>query len=221
MDLETTSLVAKVSAPSLLKLKLNTNQDYATVATSTADIAAFKTNGGAFEKENYLPENYIISSPDLKSFADANVELSSSSNFGGGRFDTHSHSEYLADCHLEQYCRDEANLIDSALIDKDYRRVRLNSGDDNIDDVLKFQNPQSILEDNSQLVDPQDKADFTALDELLNIAEIEPHFIVGSGYNTAAAAVVATDHSSTRNAAVADENRIDSTASDMGIENTW
>lgn len=212
MDLETTSLVAKVSSPSLLKLKLNTSQDYST----TADIA-FETNS-TFEKENYLPENYIITSPDIKSFADT-AEDFSNPNFN--KFD--NRSEYLTDCPLDQYCRDEEDLIDTALIDKDYHGVLLNNSNIDARRAVKYQNlvcstftassdftsPESILEANSELVDPQDKADFKALDEYLNITEdIEPHFIVGS---------FSVEEKSTH---TADENQLNSPA-DMGIENTW
>ena len=219
MDLETPSLVAKVRSSSLLKLKINaSNQNFPDSAANTT----FETND-TFDKENFLPADYI------SAFPNANVvELPTDTDYK--RYD--GGSKYLTRCSLEPYCSDseETDIIDADL-SAEYPHLPLDTdeiedGDHLLATTLNYQNlvssssgncgdsssdfisPESILEANSELEDPQDKKDFTALDEYLNIShDIEPHFIVGS-------------FADNDKLPETDENHIDSTV-DMGIENTW
>lgn len=236
MDLDTSAHVAKVSSPTILKIKLNTNHNLN--FSKSENISFESTNGDTFKNENiYSEQDYIITSPSAHLSTDANifnlnkscsdsvtVELSSDVNFNRSRF---NNNEYFVDHNLKAASHQCCETSDSSIIDENVIITdELLLPNDNIDannETLKYQhivcntsstsefiNPESVLEVNSELVHSQDKADFNALAlEYLSIPEnIEPHFIVGNFSES--------DEKLKHNL---NENPIDS--GDMGIENTW
>lgn len=240
MDLDTSTLVAKVNAQSLLNIKLggNQNKNYSKNKNYPFDsnIENEFDNEDEFLDQDYIVDPKTTSSVETLPETNADFAATGDTDFRRINFNESSLSgdqtDYPFDNYnieLNQYCETEVtDLIDDSILnDKDYRHVLLHPNE-NIsrnEHVLKYQNlvssassvgaelisPESILEENSELNNSQEQPDYNALNEFLNIPLTEHEDIEPH--------FIAGPFTSSEDKLDSKEDHIDS--SEMGIENTW